>query len=329
MTVRLAQVGCGYWGKNLARNFAQLGALHAVVDDNPATAAAMATEHGALAMTFASVLDDPNIEAVSLATPAPQHARMALAALNAGKHVFVEKPLALEVEDARQLVEAAKRSGQILMVGHLLQYHPIFKALLEIVKKGELGNIKYIYSNRLSFGKIRVEENVLWSFAPHDVSMVLALAGEMPQEVKAEGASFVTQGVADNAICHLNFPSGIAAHINVSWMHPFKEHRLVIVGEKATAVFEDSQPDWSKRLAIYRNHVDRAGAFPSAVKGPVEFIEVAPAEPLKEECGHFIDCIQTRNAPRTDGAEGLRVLNVLRQAEDSLVRSLNQAGKLA
>jgi predicted dehydrogenase len=329
MTVRLAQVGCGYWGKNLARNFAQLGALHAVVDDNPATAAAMATEHGALAMTFASVLDDPNIEAVSLATPAPQHARMALAALNAGKHVFVEKPLALEVEEARQLVEAAKRSGQILMVGHLLQYHPIFNALLEIVKKGELGNIKYIYSNRLSFGKIRVEENVLWSFAPHDVSMVLALAGEMPQEVKAEGASFVTQGVADNAICHLNFPSGIAAHINVSWMHPFKEHRLVIVGEKATAVFEDSQPDWSKRLAIYRNYVDRAGAFPSAVKGPVEFIEVASAEPLKEECSHFLDCIQTGNAPRTNGAEGLRVLNVLRQAEDSLVRSLNQAGKLA
>lgn len=329
MTVRLAQVGCGYWGKNLARNFAQLGALHAVVDDNPATASAMAAEHSALAMTFGSVLDDPNIEAVSLATPAPQHAQMALAALNAGKHVFVEKPLALEVEEARQLVEGAQQTGQILMVGHLLQYHPIFMALREIVKNGELGNLRHIYSNRLSFGKIRVEENVLWSFAPHDVSMVLALVGEMPHDVKAEGSSFVTQSVADNAICHLHFPSGIAAHINVSWMHPFKEHRLVVVGDKAMAVFEDSQPDWAKRLAIYRNHVDHAGAFPLAVKGPVEFVEVAPAEPLKEECGHFLDCIRTGNAPRTDGAEGLRVLDVLRQAEGSLLRSLDQAGKLA
>lgn len=329
MTVRLAQVGCGYWGKNLARNFAQLGALHAVVDDNPATAAAMAAEHGALAMTFGSVLEDSNIQAVSLATPAPQHAQMALAALNAGKHVFVEKPLALEVEEARQLVDAAQRTGQILMVGHLLQYHPIFIALCEIVKNGELGNLRHIYSNRLSFGKIRVEENVLWSFAPHDVSMVLALAGEMPHDVKAEGSSFVTQNVADNAICHLHFPSGITAHINVSWMHPFKEHRLVVVGDKAMAAFEDSQPDWSKRLAIYRNHVDHAGAFPLAVKGSVEFVEVASAEPLKEECGHFLDCIQTGNAPRTDGAEGLRVLDVLRQAEDCLVRSLDQAGKLA
>lgn len=329
MTVRLAQVGCGYWGKNLARNFAQLGVLHAVADDNPATAAAMASEHGALEMTFGSILADAEVGAISLATPAPQHAKMALAALHAGKHVFVEKPLALEIDEARQLVDAAKQTGRILMVGHLLQYHPIFNALREIVKNGALGKLQHIYSNRLSFGKIRVEENVLWSFAPHDVSMILALANELPDNVKAEGSSFITPGVVDNCICHLHFPSGIAAHINVSWLHPFKEHRLVVVGDKATAVFEDSQPDWSKRLAIYPNYVDHTGIVPTPVKGEAKFIDVSLAEPLKEECKHFLDCIETGNAPRTDGAEGLRVLNVLKQAEDSLARSVIQTGKSA
>ena len=329
MTINLAQVGCGYWGKNLARNFAELDALYAVVDDNPATASARAGEHGAVAMTFDAVLEDANIDAIALATPAPKHAHMALAALKAGKHVFVEKPLALEIDQAHELVKEAERSGKMLMVGHLLQYHPIFSALREIVSQGQIGNVRHIYSNRLSFGKIRIEENVLWSFAPHDVSMVLSLAGEMPMHVTAHGSSFVTKGIADNAICHMIFPSGVAAHINVSWMHPFKEHRLVVVGDTGMAVFEDSQPDWSKRLALYRNHVDHSGASPTAEKGPVEYVEVNVAEPLKEECRHFLNSIRNQTSPRTDGHEGLRVLNVLRQAEDSLSHSLDLAGNIA
>lgn len=326
MTLRVAQVGCGYWGKNLARNFAELGALHAVVDDNRETAEKMAREHGALAATFDAVLADDAISAVSLATPAPMHAQMALAAVKAGKHVFVEKPLALDISEAKQLVAAAHDSGCVLMVGHLLQYHPIFAALQNLVEKGALGKLQYIYSNRLSFGKIRIEENVLWSFAPHDVSMILALTGEVPCSVLAEGSSVVTAGIADNVICHMRFPSGVRAHINASWLHPFKEHRLVVTGDKATAVFEDSHPDWSKRLSVHRHVVSRPSGLPIADKGEVEYIEVEPAEPLRAECSHFLDAVRFGTAPRTDAAEGLRVLEVLTQAEESLARSIIPAG---
>lgn len=320
--IKVAQIGCGYWGKNLARNFAELGALAAVVDGDAATAARIAGEHGVRVASFAEVLADDSIAGISLATPAVTHATLALEALAAGKHVFVEKPLALTPSDAREVIEAADTAGRVLMVGHLLQYHPIFLRLKELVEQGVLGQLRYVYSNRMSLGKFRTEENVLWSFSPHDVSMVLALVGEEPEAIQAEGSAFVTPGIADWSICTMRFPSGVRGMVQASWSHPFKEQRLVAVGDAAMAVFEDSEPEWDKRLALYRHGVDKSGAAPVPVKADVEYVAVPKDEPLKAECRHFLDSIRNGTTPRTDGREGLAVLNVLDRAGTALETSL-------
>lgn len=323
--VRIAQIGCGHWGKNLARNFAELGALVAVADADPATAQRIAGEHGVAAREFEAIITDPEIDAVALASPAVSHAAMARAALAAGKHVFVEKPLALSPADGTEVVAAAEQAGRVLMIGHLLQYHALFLRLKELVDAGEIGRLRYIYSNRLSLGKVRIEENVLWSFAPHDLSMVLALAGEEPDHVTAEGASMLTTGIADWSLCQLRFPSGLRGHVQASWLHPFKEQRLTVVGHTGMAVFEDSIPDWNRRLALYRHRMDRSGPVPLPVKADPEYVTVPEIEPLRAECRHFVDCVATGARPRTDGHEGLRVLNVLDRAEAALAASL--AGK--
>jgi UDP-2-acetamido-3-amino-2,3-dideoxy-glucuronate N-acetyltransferase len=322
--IRVAAIGVGYWGKNLARNFAQMGNLVAVADFDASTAEKIAAEHGCSVRTVEEVIADPAIDAVALATPAGTHADLAVRALDAGKHVYVEKPLALNREDAERVIEAAERSGHVLMVGHLLQYHPIFVRLLELVEAGELGQLHYVYSNRMGLGKFRTEENVLWSFAPHDFSMLLALAGELPSAVSAHGAAYVTPGIADWSIAHLQFPSGLRGHVQASWSHPFKEHRLVVVGDKGMAVFEDSQPEWDKRLAIYRHGVDRSGAVPVPIKADPEYVKVAAGEPLRDECQHFLNSIASGARPRTDGQEGLRVLDVLQRAEAGLLASIGK-----
>lgn len=322
--VKIAQIGCGYWGKNLARNFAELGALAAIADGDPTTAEQISAAHRVPARTFDDILADRAIDGVSLATPAVTHAAMALQAIEAGKHVFVEKPLALDPVAAEQVVAAGEAAGRVLMVGHLLQYHPVFLALRQLMADGALGRLRYVYSNRLSLGKFRTEENVLWSFSPHDLSMALALIGEEPDYVTAEGAAYVSEGLADWSVCHLRFPSDVRGHVHASWHHPFKEHRLVVVGETATAVFEDSQPEWGKRLAIFRHGIDRSGPVPAPVKANPEYVDVPQCEPLRAECEHFLACITTGRTPRTDGREGLRVLNVLSQAEAALARSLRE-----
>jgi predicted dehydrogenase len=318
----IVQVGCGHWGKNLARNFAELGALAGVIDGDNATAERVAAEHGVPVCIWGEVLADPNVSGVALATPASTHAAMAQQALAAGKHVFVEKPLALLPEDGEQVVAAAAAAERVLMVGHLLHYHPIFMALRDMVRRGDLGRLQYIYSNRLSLGKFRTEENVWWSFAPHDVSMVLALAGETPTVTAAQAAVVVTPGVADWATCHMAFPSGLRAHVAVSWLHPFKEQRLVVVGDAATAVFEDSAPDWTKRLALYHHGIDRSGPAPVPVKAEAEYIVVPRGEPLRDECAHFLACIADGVTPRTDGVEALMTLRVLDAAEALLQQSM-------
>jgi predicted dehydrogenase len=318
-SIRIAQIGCGYWGKNLLRNFARLGALAAVVDHDKALTAKAHADYGASIMTFDEVLADPAIDAVALATPAVTHSPLAMLALEAGKHVFVEKPIALEPADAEKLHALATIRGLTLMVGHLLQYHPIFIALRDMVAAGVLGDLLYVYSNRMSLGKFRTEENVLWSFAPHDISMILALVGgEEPETVKAQAASFVTPGIADWSTLQMRFASGVHAHVQASWLHPFKEQRLTVIGTKAMAVFEDSKPDWQQRLALYRHGIDRAGTVPVPLAAPVEYIDVEKREPLLDECHHFLECIRSGTAARTDGAEGLRVLRVLDLAEKSL-----------
>lgn len=320
--VAIAHVGYGYWGRNLARNFAELGGLRAVVDANPKAAAEAAAAYGAKAMTFDEVLADPAIEAISIASPAELHFSQASQSLMAGKHVFVEKPLALNVQDAEVLCKLAAKHDRQIMVGHLLLYHPVFLKLLATVRSGELGKLRYVYSNRLSLGKFRVEENVLWSFAPHDLSMILALFREEPSHVSAQGTVTFTPGVADLATAQMRFPGGGNAHLLVSWMHPVKEQKLVVIGDRAMAVFEDSEPRWEAKLKLFRHGIDTTGAVPVPTKAEPELISVPLAEPLREECRHFIECVQTGQVPRTSGRDGLAVLRVLQAAEAALAVNL-------
>lgn len=318
--IKVAQVGVGYWGKNVARNFAELGVLSAVVDGHPETAARIANNHGVPVRTLDEVLADPLIDAVAFATPAVTHAALAARALHSGKHVFVEKPLALEVMEARELCALASKLGKVLMVGHLLQYHPVFITLREMVSAGELGQLRYVYSNRMGLGKIRIEESALWSFAPHDISMLLGLAGEEPDRVSAQGMSAITPGIADWATIQLAFPSGLRGHVQASWLNPFKEHRLVVIGEKAMAVFDDGA-DWNRKLALYRLRVDYSGAAPLPHMTAPEYIAAPQSEPLGNECQHFLDCIASGAQPLTNGNEALAVLRVLASAHDQIQRS--------
>ena len=313
----VAVIGCGYWGRNLVRNFAELGALSAVVDAAPALAAELAARHDVPAREWAAVLADPDIDAVVLATPAERHAVMALEALGHSKHVFIEKPLALSVADGERVAAAAAAARRTVMVGHLLQYHPAFLKLGELVRAGELGRLQYLYSNRLNLGRIRREENVFWSFAPHDLSMILALAGEPPTRVTAVGCSYLHPSIADVTTTHLEFANGINAHVFVSWLHPSKEQKLVVVGDAGMAVFDDGQP-WECKLTLFRHRITWRNGSPEPAKAAAEPVPLDPAEPLAEECAHFLHCIRTGERPRTDAAEGLAVLRVLAAAEKEM-----------
>lgn len=317
---RVAVVGCGAWGRNHVRTHAELGSLVAVVDADPVAASAQAAKFGVVAATFAEVLEDPEIDAVVIAAPAIDHDALALAAIAAGKDVFVEKPLALTVVDARKVVDAAAEAGRVLMVGHLLQYHPAFLVLRDLVADGSLGDLRYLYSNRLNLGRIRREENSLWSFAPHDISMLLALVGEDPTEVSATGGNYLQPDIADVTTTHLTFAGGQQAHVFVSWLHPFKEQRLVVVGSDAMAVFDDTKA-WAEKLVVFEHGVAWDGDVPTAQRAEPRPVDVPEQEPLRMECQHFLDCVTTRATPRTDGEEGLRVLAVLAAAQESLSSS--------
>jgi predicted dehydrogenase len=310
-------VGCGYWGKNLVRNFFQLGTLHTVCDLTPqgrATAAAIAPEAHVVAEIDA-LMDDPSIGGVVIATPAETHYPLVQQALLAGKDVFVEKPLALTYEHGLRLLELAEQHGRILMVGHVLEYHPAIVRLQELIHAGALGKLQYIYSNRLSLGKIRREENILWSFAPHDVAVIVRLMGAMPFQVVACGGSYVQPNIADVTVTNLLFDNGVRAHIYVSWLHPFKEQRLVVVGSRKMASFDDV----AKQLVLYDQRVDVKEGEPIPVKGDGEVVAFAPDEPLRLECQAFLQAMDTRQPPITDGASGLRVLKILQAAQRSLV----------
>ena len=326
MKKNIAVVGCGHWGKNLVRNFAKLGALVAVCDPNDELAKTYAKEYNVNNLSFTAILNNPAIEGVVLAVPAPLHASMAIEAMNAGKHVYVEKPLAMNRVEAEAMIVSAKENDVQLMVGHLLQYHPVFMAVRGLVESGELGSLSYIYSNRLSFGKVRSEENVIWSFAPHDISMILSLTGKEPEVVRTESSSILQSGIADTAIVHMEFKSALKAHVSVSWLHPYKEQKLVVVGDDAMAVFDDTKP-WNEKLAVYRHSVKSSGGLPSLEKAEAEYLEVSQSEPLRNECQHFLDVVSGNTAPLTDGDEGLRVLKVLSAA--SLSESKNEAVRLA
>jgi UDP-2-acetamido-3-amino-2,3-dideoxy-glucuronate N-acetyltransferase len=311
-------VGCGHWGKNLVRSFAELQRLRGVCDVDPIRASRLAEGYPEAVCydSYDRVLRDGAVTAVVLATPAEQHYDMALAAITAGKDVFVEKPLALVAEDGCELVDAAREEGRILMVGHLLRYHPAVVKLESLVQSGALGRIEYIYSNRLSMGKIRREENALWSFAPHDISVIMSLVGKTPFQVTATGGAYLQPNIADVTISNLLFDHGTRAHIFVSWLHPYKEQRLVVIGSKQMAVFEDSRPD--RKLMLFNKQIEmKNGAF-EAMKPEGTPVDFDATEPLRVECQHFLDCIDERKRPLTHGDEGVRVLKVLQACQRSL-----------
>ena len=315
---KVAVIGVGYWGKNLVRNFYDLGALAVLCDKEETVEANFGHKYQGVKFyrEFSAVLSDPAVTAVALATPAVTHYEMAKAALEAGKDVLVEKPLAIDVKHGEELVRLADAKGKILMVGHILRYHPAILRLQQLIREGTLGKINYLYSNRLNIGKIRTEENILWSFAPHDISVMLSLLNEMPARVSCHGSAHLNHGVCDITMSNFDFPSGVQAHIFVSWLHPFKEQRLVVVGSAKMAVFDDTA---EHKLMLYPHKVEWRNRVPTAVKADGEIVDLESSEPLRAECQHFLDCVASRTSPVSNGAEGLRVLRVLDACQRALL----------
>jgi predicted dehydrogenase len=323
-------VGLGYWGPNLARNFDRLpGAELAWLCDESADALERFGRAFPTARTTGALeelLGDESLDAVALATPVSTHAELALRVLAAGKHCFVEKPLGQSSEETEPVVEAARSAGRILMVGHLLEYHPGVEKLNELVESGELGEVRYIYSNRLNLGQLRRDENALWSLGAHDVSVILRLAAEEPYECRAVGESYVNRGVEDVVFCYLRFPSGLAAHMHLSWLDPHKERRFTVVGSKRMATFDDMELE--RKLSVYDKGFDEDyssyGEY-IARSGDIFSPRVANQEPLRIECRHFLDCVRSGAEPRSGGESGLRVVRVL----EALERSLRESSRAA
>jgi predicted dehydrogenase len=322
--VRIGVVGLGYWGPNLARNFAAIPGceLSWCCDASPEARARIAEQFPRvqLADDLDQLLGDPALDAIAIATPVPTHGELAVRVLQSGKHCFVEKPLAQSVLDAERAVAAARESGRVLMVGHLLEYHPGVQKLKELTDSGELGErIFYIYGNRLNLGKLRADENALWSLGAHDVSVVLHLAGEEPVEAVAHGASYVRGGVEDVVFCFLRFPSGLCAHLHLSWLDPHKERRFTVVGSRRMATFDDMALEG--KLTIYDKGFDEdARGYGEYItrSGGIVSPQIPNVEPLRVECEHFVDCVAHGLRPRSDGENGLRVVRVLEALQRSL-----------
>jgi predicted dehydrogenase len=323
LSVNVGVVGLGYWGPNLARNFAAIDGceLTWLCDGSEQIRAKLADAFPGVRTSaeIDELLTDPGLDAIVLATPVPTHAELAARVLEAGKHCFVEKPLATTVADAQRAVDAAERAERILMVGHLLEYHPAVTRLKELLDADELGSLYYVYGNRVNLGKLRAEENALWSLGAHDVSVVLHLIGEEPVECSAHGESYVRGGVQDVVFCYLRFPSGQVAHLHLSWLDPHKERRITVVGSKRMATFDDMRTEG--KLTVYDKGFDEdASSWGEYITRAGESFSprLANAEPLRLECQHFIDCIREGRTPRSDGHSGLRVVRVLEALQHSL-----------
>lgn len=314
---RVALVGCGRWGRNIAKVLARLGALEIIVDPAAESVRPFAEELGAAVSDDLDMAFGVGIDAVAIAAPAIDHARLIERALAAGKHVFVEKPLALDIEDAEKVAADAASRGLTLMVGHLLQYHPAFVRLKEMVAAGEIGELRHIASNRLNPGAIRIEEDALWSMAPHDFSMILSLAQMSPVSVSSLPVRVINPDVPDQFAVQLRFSETLTAQANLSWISPFKEHKLVVLGETGALVFEDTAADPARKLVIYRDYVDASGPAPRFVKGEGEPVDYPRNEPLEQEMRHFLDCVAGGGSPRTGSDEAMPVLKLLLRASPS------------
>jgi predicted dehydrogenase len=309
MAPRIAVLGCGYWGSNHIRTLKSLGALRAVSDANAARAEGFAVEQDVLAIAPDDLFGRDDIDAIVMALPPQFHAEMAIRAVEAGKDVLVEKPIALTVPDAERAVAAAKAAGRIFMTGHVLRFHPAFETLKELIDRGDLGEIKYIHSHRLGLGKFHTENDALWDLAPHDLSMILAITGAAPIEVRGEGAALLDH-LSDFAHLHMRFPNGLRSHLFTSRLNPYRERRLTVVGTKSMAVFDDVEP-WDRKLAVYRHAVWQDSGHWAFTANEPTYVPVAEGMPLTRELQHFISCIETRAEPRTSGEEAIGVLRIL------------------
>ncbi len=325
---RLALVGTGDWGSNWLRLLARLGDVELAwvcdLDEARRTRAASIAPQARMTANIDEVLADPELKGVVIATSAPSHAQLAEKALLAGKDVLVEKPMTLSPADAEKLVRAARMEGRILMVGHLLIYHPGVEKLKSLIDTGELGDVYYFQSQRVNLGKVRTDENALWSFAPHDIAVALYLFGETPVDVAARGGAFLQAGIEDVVFLTMRFPGGRMAHVHVSWLDPHKIRRITLVGSKKMAVFDDMEP--SEKIRIHDKSIQAAGHVPfdqalSVRSGDILIPRIAGGEPLEKECRHFLECIETRQEPRTGGAHGAVSIQILEAAQTSLKKN--------
>ena len=328
--VRVGVVGLGYWGPNLARNIDGLeGAeLTWCCDGRADVRERFSPVHRRARFTgdLDDLLADGELDAIVVATPVPTHADLAVRVLAAGKHCFVEKPLAQSVADGERVVAAAREAGRVLMVGHLLEYHPGVRKLKQLADSGELGEIHYIYSNRLNLGQLRADENALWSLGAHDISVVMHLAGEDPSTCSAHGESYVRPGVEDVVFAFLRFPSGLAAHLHLSWLDPHKERRFTVVGSQRMATFDDM--DLERKVTVYDKGFDQpAGSYGEYITraGDIYSPRISNAEPLRLEVEHFVQCVREGTKPRSDGESGLRVVRVLERLQADLDRTRRTA----
>jgi predicted dehydrogenase len=324
--MKIGVVGLGYWGPNLARNFDRLPDAELIwlcdASDEARERWSRAFPSTRTTSRLDDLLDDDSLDAVVIATPVPTHAELAKRVLAAGKHCFVEKPLARSEKEAEEVVETARAAERVLMVGHLLEYHPGVERLAGLVHSGELGELRYIYSNRLNLGKHRQDENALWSLGAHDLSVILMLAGEEPYEWTAMGESYVKPGVEDVVFALMRFHSGLIAHMHLSWLDPHKERRFTVVGSKRMATFDDMELE--RKLSVYDKGFDEDyssyGEY-IARSGDVFSPRVSNEEPLRLECRHFLDCIRDGTEPRSGADSGLRVVRVLEGLQRSLMET--------
>ena len=321
--IKIGLIGCGMWGRNLARNLAQLDVLAAVADKYDDNAAEFAAQFSSQKRNYHDILADPTIDGVVIATSALSHDKLAIAALEAGKHVYVEKPLSLTLAGATNIANTAEKAGRQAMVGHLIRYHAAFCELQSQVDAGAIGTLRHIQANRLAMGRIRNTESVLFDLCPHDLSMILALAGSLPNKIHCAGSSHMTVGKVDYLSSFLGFENGLSAGMQTSWLSPLKEHRFTVTGTAGSMVFDDTKP-WPEKLMLFQDTMRLNGEHFIIDRASPVALPVAEAEPLKEEMQAFISCCQTGNAAASDIAEAMNVQIVLDQLKNVLIDTNHQ-----
>ena len=306
---KIAVIGCGYWGKNIIRTLHELKCLDSICDFNGEIAQNFANQYKIKSFELNEIEKQKHLDGVCIATPAETHRDIALRLIKLNMPIFIEKPLATSMKDAIEIRDAANLNNTIVQVGHLLRYHNGFNEVLKIVNNGGVGDLIHIHSLRKSFGKIRDNENVMWSFAPHDISMILALVKEKPLKIQSYKETALHQGITDNAEIFLNFEN-CSAKISTSWLSPIKEHKLIVTGSKGAIVFDDTK-GWNQKVKLIKNKIITIEDRLEIEKGDEQYISLTEVQPLQNELMHFIDCIENGNIPLTDASEGVNVIEVL------------------